>query len=386
MSIFKNNLKRPSTIQEQIFELYAAIKELEKMQVVPKFMGTWNSSTNYNDKYMIVSYLTSSYIRTGNGDCINYAPDINKAYWQPLAEGLQGNMGIGIESIESTGTTQEDGNTVTHIKVTLTNRAEEYFDVTAIDGIDGTDGVDIIDITAGTSHQNNGFTVTPITVPLSNGQTKTFNVEAKNGDNGVPEIYWHDYFDLNLTSGALSEELSTLLQTTPAYTILYNTDRYFYTKQAESGYALLVCVQNSTIKTLTLNFDNSNWNITTITVPAPPAPVKTLKSARWSGGMIAGTVINASFQNETAGKTIDDIKFVDVVVYKNGTNDGYLLTHIPIASYFSSSAAEAFRNINTTFEAAKVSLDFNTSNGLTVTLQDGIAGYTSTDVIVYYLD
>lgn len=136
MSIFNKDLKRPSTIQEQIFEIYAALKELEKMQIVPRFMDAWNEITNYNAQYMVVSYNGSSYIRAENGDCINLAPDINVDQWQILAERGQ------------------EGNSVTGV-------------------------------TAGQSTINGENTVTPLTFTYSEREPQTVNISAKNGTSGV---------------------------------------------------------------------------------------------------------------------------------------------------------------------------------------------------------
>lgn len=78
----------PTDEQAQILQLYKIVKLLEKNQIYPKFMGNWDETVNYNEKFMIVSYNGNSYIKRHDGDCINLNPINNSVYWQVLALGI----------------------------------------------------------------------------------------------------------------------------------------------------------------------------------------------------------------------------------------------------------------------------------------------------------
>lgn len=87
-----NDILRVGTEQEQIIQLYKAVKELSKMGVYTIMAGVWNAETNYNKKQMIVTYNNSSYIKRIDGDCVNESPSLNPDKWQLIA--AQGAAGL----------------------------------------------------------------------------------------------------------------------------------------------------------------------------------------------------------------------------------------------------------------------------------------------------
>lgn len=78
------------------------------------------------------------YDSVGHLYSINGGDDTNLLleYYTSL-QGLQGNEGVGIATIENVGYTDGEGYTITHCKVTLTNGTEEFFDVQAKQGESG---------------------------------------------------------------------------------------------------------------------------------------------------------------------------------------------------------------------------------------------------------
>lgn len=87
-----NDILRVGTEQEQIIQLYKAVKELSKMGVYTIMAGVWNAETNYNKKQTIVTYNNSSYIKRIDGDCVNESPSLNPDKWQLIA--AQGAAGL----------------------------------------------------------------------------------------------------------------------------------------------------------------------------------------------------------------------------------------------------------------------------------------------------
>lgn len=75
------------------------------------------------------------YDSVGHLYSINSGDDTNLLleYYTSL-QGIQGNEGVGIATIENVGYTDGEGYTITHCKVTLTNGTEEFFDVKAKQG------------------------------------------------------------------------------------------------------------------------------------------------------------------------------------------------------------------------------------------------------------
>lgn len=87
-----NDILRVGTEQEQIIQLYKAVKALSKMGVYTIMAGDWNAETNYNKKQMLVSYNNASYIKRIDGDCVNESPTLNPDKWQLIA--AQGAAGL----------------------------------------------------------------------------------------------------------------------------------------------------------------------------------------------------------------------------------------------------------------------------------------------------
>lgn len=87
-----NDILRIGTEQEQIIQLYKAVKALSKMGVYTIMAGVWNETTNYNKKQTIVTYNNSSYIKRIDGDCVNESPSLNPDKWQLIA--AQGKAGL----------------------------------------------------------------------------------------------------------------------------------------------------------------------------------------------------------------------------------------------------------------------------------------------------
>lgn len=87
-----NDILRIGTEQEQIIQLYKAVKALSKMGVYTIMAGVWNETTNYNKKQTIVTYNNSSYIKRIDGDCVNESPSLNPDKWQLIA--AQGTAGL----------------------------------------------------------------------------------------------------------------------------------------------------------------------------------------------------------------------------------------------------------------------------------------------------
>lgn len=87
-----NDILRIGTEQEQIIQLYKAVKALSKMGVYTIMAGAWNAETNYNKKQMLVSYNNASYIKRIDGDCVNESPSLNPDKWQLIA--AQGAAGL----------------------------------------------------------------------------------------------------------------------------------------------------------------------------------------------------------------------------------------------------------------------------------------------------
>lgn len=83
------------------------------------------------------------YDSVGHLYSINGGDDTNLLleYYTSL-QGIQGNEGVGIATIENVGYTDGEGYTITHCKVTLTNGTEEFFDVQAKQGTSGVEYVE----------------------------------------------------------------------------------------------------------------------------------------------------------------------------------------------------------------------------------------------------
>ena len=131
-----NDILRVGTEQEQIIQLYKAVKELSKMGVYTIMAGEWNAETNYNKKQMLVEYNGASYIKRIDGDCINESPELNPDKWQLIAAqgaqgaqgatGAQGEPGIGLDSLTGVnltlGDTTVEYDTTDGIQITSTGR------------------------------------------------------------------------------------------------------------------------------------------------------------------------------------------------------------------------------------------------------------------------
>lgn len=127
-----NDILRIGTEQEQIIQLYKAVKALSKMGVYTIMAGVWNAETNYNKKQMLVSYDNASYIKRIDGDCVNESPTLNPDKWQlisagtPGAMGPQGVPGIGIDTLTDVNLTLGDTtvqyDTTNGLQITSTGR------------------------------------------------------------------------------------------------------------------------------------------------------------------------------------------------------------------------------------------------------------------------
>lgn len=87
-----NDILRIGSEQQQIIQLYKAVKALSKMGVYTIMAGEWNAETNYNKKQTLVSYNNASYIKCIDGDCVNESPTLNPDKWQLIA--AQGAAGL----------------------------------------------------------------------------------------------------------------------------------------------------------------------------------------------------------------------------------------------------------------------------------------------------
>ena len=128
-----NEILRVGTEQEQIIQLYKAVKELSKMGVYTIMAGVWNAETNYNKKQMLVEYNGASYIKRVDGDCVNESPELNPIKWQLIAaqgaqgaQGAPGEPGEGLDSLTGVnltlGDTTVEYNTTDGIQMTSTGR------------------------------------------------------------------------------------------------------------------------------------------------------------------------------------------------------------------------------------------------------------------------
>ena len=82
------------TEQEQINQLYEIVKALAgKYFEGFELMGTYNENTNYDKKYMLVFYNGGTYVKTVDGDSINFAPDLHPDKWALFTYPAQGERG-----------------------------------------------------------------------------------------------------------------------------------------------------------------------------------------------------------------------------------------------------------------------------------------------------
>lgn len=82
------------TEQEQINQLYEIVKALASNYFEGfEIMGTYNTTTNYDKKYMLVFYNGGTYVKTVDGDSINFAPDLHPDKWALFTYPAQGERG-----------------------------------------------------------------------------------------------------------------------------------------------------------------------------------------------------------------------------------------------------------------------------------------------------
>lgn len=82
------------TEQEQINQLYEIVKALAGNYFEGfELMGTYNENTNYDKKYMLVFYNGGTYVKTVDGDSINFAPDLHPDKWALFTYPAQGERG-----------------------------------------------------------------------------------------------------------------------------------------------------------------------------------------------------------------------------------------------------------------------------------------------------
>lgn len=122
------------------------------------------------------------YDSVGHLYSINGGDDTNLLleYYTSL-QGIQGNEGVGIATIENVGYTDGEGYTITHCKVTLTNGTEEFFDVQA------KQGTQIKKFTA-----NNLYDFAKKLWELNLSQVLNVNIKIK-GESGTKRTYTLNY-------------------------------------------------------------------------------------------------------------------------------------------------------------------------------------------------
>lgn len=82
------------TEQEQINQLYEIVKALAGNYFEGfELMGTYDKDTNYDKKYMLVFYNGATYVKTVDGDSINFSPYLHPDKWALFTYPAQGERG-----------------------------------------------------------------------------------------------------------------------------------------------------------------------------------------------------------------------------------------------------------------------------------------------------
>lgn len=99
------------TEQEQINQLYEFVKALAgKYFEGFEIMGTYSPTVNYNKKYMLVSFEGSTYIKTVDGDSVNFSPALNPDKWALFSSGTPADLSDLEKVIEGSETVVVDVN------------------------------------------------------------------------------------------------------------------------------------------------------------------------------------------------------------------------------------------------------------------------------------
>lgn len=99
------------TEQEQINQLYEFVKALAGNYFEGfEIMGTYSPTVNYNKKYMLVFFEGSTYIKTVDGDSVNFSPALNPDKWALFSSGTPADLSDLERVIEGSDTVVVDVN------------------------------------------------------------------------------------------------------------------------------------------------------------------------------------------------------------------------------------------------------------------------------------
>ncbi len=99
------------TEQEQINQLYEFVKALAGNYFEGfEIMGTYSPTVNYNKKYMLVFFEGSTYIKTVDGDSVNFSPALNPDKWALFSSGTPADLSDLKKVIEGSDTVVVDVN------------------------------------------------------------------------------------------------------------------------------------------------------------------------------------------------------------------------------------------------------------------------------------
>ena len=157
---------------------------------------------------------SGSYIE-GTSESEEITPSQFEQYMQALNDGLN-KVEESIKEMDSATSSAND----------LVDDINQKLENGEFNGTNGKDGVGIASITSGQSIQQDGNTVTPVTVNKTDGTQQTFNVSAKNGIDGINGTDGNDGVTPNLQIGTVitlePNEQATVTRTGTAEQPVFN--------------------------------------------------------------------------------------------------------------------------------------------------------------------
>ena len=252
--------------------------------------------------------------------------------------GATGPQGVSITAVENIGTTQGEGFTITHCRVTLSNGDYEYFDIQSKDGSDAPAGIGVV-----------------LDVPSS------------------------------ATSGTLtSTQLETLQASTNNYIVLSHEIYKQFGNGHTEGYLTCSCVEResnrTTIKTITVTINTLAWVLVSVDVAPYDVAVDSIFENLFTQIVVTNATLTGCFATIKRLKGADDstdTKQYDFYLTLNVPNQTHATIELPV-----SAISEVFRNVTCSSQGTwknwervnAVGVVFTSNNTIDIYISDDASG------------